>query len=71
MAAPDYNAIYEEMMATLTASGLDVSSLTKGDESVQYRSASDLISLLEWLKSQDASGTAAVRTVAKNVRPTG
>jgi hypothetical protein len=35
MAAPDYNAIYEEMMATLTASGLDISSLTKGDESVK------------------------------------
>ncbi len=66
----DFNAIYADTVAALAASGLNVSSLTKGDETLTYRGSEDLIALLNYLKSQGGAQTAQIKTVARNVRTT-
>ena len=68
MADPNYETLYNDLLTTLQSNGLDISQLSKGDESVQYRSAQDLINLLSWLKTQGASATASTRTIARNAR---
>jgi len=72
MAAPDYETMYNDLVAALEATGMDVSSLTKGDETTVYRSADDIIKLADWLKTQQntASGSTVLRTVAYPIRDT-
>ena len=66
----DFDTLYDTLIATLKAQGLNTAGLTRGDKSVQYRSADDLIALLNFLNSEKSAGTASVRTVARNVRST-
>ena len=66
----DFETLYDTLIETLKAQGLNTAGLTRGDKSVQYRSAQDLIDLLNYLNSQKSADTASVRTVARNVRPT-
>jgi len=72
LADPNYETMYNDLVAALSASGMDVSSLTKGDETTIYRSADDVIKLANWLKEQQAtaSGTTVLRTVAYPIRDT-
>ena len=72
LADPNYETMYNDLVAALSASGMDVSSLTKGDETTVYRSADDLIKLADWLKERQnaASGNTVLRTVAYPIRDT-
>ena len=70
MTTPNYEEMYNDLLETLAANGLDVAELQKGDERTVYRTAADLTALLDYLNAKNASATAAVKTKAYRIRDT-
>ena len=71
MTTPDYEALYNDLIETMTEAGLDVSSLQKGDEKTEYRSAGDYLALLNFFRTESAKAAgASTRTNARLVRET-